>query len=132
MVAVRLVVAANPAKPNTLGGKLVTKRTLHYILTLALVAFCSLAVPAVAGASTAWVSNSAPVVPNGTSCTSPGFKDVQSAISSGAGTVNVCSGTYSEQLTITKAVKLTAVNGAGTATVKMPAAAVDSTTTCDM
>jgi hypothetical protein len=108
-----------------------TKRTSRYILTLALVACCVLIVPAVAAASTAWVSGSAPTVLNGTSCTKPGYSTVQSAINAGAATINVCSGTYPEQLTITKAVKLTAINGTGTATVAMPAAAVDSTTSCD-
>jgi hypothetical protein len=109
----------------------VVKRRSRFILIVALVAFCGLTVPALASASTAYVSNSAPIVPNGASCTQPGFNTVQAAITSGAGTINVCPGTYTEQLTITKAAKLIAINGTGTATVAMPSAAVNSTTECD-
>ena len=107
-----------------------TKGKSRSSLILAMAACCALVLPAAAGA-TAWVSNSAPVVAKGTSCTQPGFKGVQDAINAGASAINVCPGTYTEQLAITKAVKLTAINGTGTATVAMPAAAEDSKTACD-
>jgi hypothetical protein len=109
----------------------VSKRTPRSILIVALMALCGMVIPAAANAAASYVSNSAPVVPNGKSCAQPGFSTIQSAINAGGATVNVCTGTYTEQLTITKAVKLVAFNGSGTATVVMPAAAVNSTTTCD-
>lgn len=106
------------------------KRTRRSILIAALAVVVVMAIPALASAAS-YVSNSTPVVPNGKSCAEPGFSTIQSAIDSGAPAINICSGTYTEQLEITKAVKLTAINGAGTATVVMPAAAVNSTTACD-
>jgi len=108
----------------------VFKRTRRSILIAILMAMAMMAIPALASAAS-YVSNSAPVVPGGKSCAQPGFSKIQEAIDAGASTVNVCSGTYTEQLAITKAVKLAAINGAGTATVVMPAAAVNSTSTCD-
>jgi hypothetical protein len=100
---------------------------------MALVVVCALfgAAAASASASTAWVSNTSPVVTGGKSCAQPGFKKVQDAINSGAGAVDVCPGIYTEQLTITSSVKLIAINGANTATLAMPAAAANSTTSCD-
>lgn len=78
-----------------------------------------------------WVSNVAPVgAAPGSSCTNPGYSSIQSAInaaSSGA-TIHVCAGTYTEQLTITKAVSLVAV---GSVTAKLPATPANSTTACD-
>jgi hypothetical protein len=102
-------------------------------LMLVCVALCALLTVGVANASASavYVSNSAPVVPNGKSCAQPGYSKIQSAISAGGTTINVCSGTYTEQLEITKAAKLVAINGAGTATVVMPAAAENSKTACD-
>jgi hypothetical protein len=78
----------------------------------------------------AWVSNVAPVSAPGNSCTHPGYSTIQSAINAVAsGTViHICSGTYTEQLTITKSLSLTAV---GSVTVKLPASPVNSTTSCD-
>ena len=55
---------------------------------------------------------------------------MQAAIEVGS-SIDICPGTYTEQLTITKPVKLVAVAGTGTATVQLPADAADSTTTCD-
>jgi hypothetical protein len=85
-----------------------------------------------ASAATVYVSNSAPVVPGGKSCAQPGYKTVQEGINASAGgTVNVCPGTYTEQVGITQGVKLTAVSGVGTATLAMPASPVPSTSVCD-
>ena len=101
--------------------------------TIVVVAFAAFIVavvtPAVAAAEKLWVSPSATVTGNGKSCTEPGFNAIQGAItkaSSGA-TIQVCSGTYTEQLTITQSVSLKA---AGTPVVKLPAAPAKSTTTC--
>ena len=84
-----------------------------------------LAVPAAANAAGVYVSNSSPVVPGGKSCTEPSFTSVQAAINAGGSSINVCPGTYTEQLEITKAVKLTAIDGPGTATLAMPATAAE-------
>jgi hypothetical protein len=96
-------------------------------------AICLMAVTAsAAGASTVFVSNSAPVVKGGKSCAQPEFNKVQEAIAAAAGgTVNICAGTYTEQLSITSGVKLTAVSGVGTATLQMPASPAQSMSACD-
>jgi hypothetical protein len=92
---------------------------------------CFLAVTATAGAATVYVSPS-PVVPGGKSCAQPNFNSVQAAINAtSGGTVNVCAGTYTEQIAITGGVKLNAVSGLDTATLELPANAVDSTSACD-
>ncbi len=97
------------------------------------VALCALLTVGVANASASavYVSNSAPVVPNGKSCAEPGYSKIQSAINAGATTINVCSGTYTEQLEIANATKLVAINGAGTATAALPASATNSASACD-
>ena len=93
---------------------------------------CVGATAAAAQASTVYVSNSTPVVSGGKSCAQPGYKTVQAGIAAAAGgTVNVCAGTYTEQVTITGAVKLNAVSGVGTATLQMPETPAHSATTCD-
>lgn len=86
------------------------------------------AAPALASAHPLWVSQS-PTVVGGKSCTEPDYNSVQAAIAaatSGA-KINVCSGTYEEQLKITKSVSLDA---SGTPEIKLPAAPANSTTTC--
>jgi hypothetical protein len=109
------------------------KRTFRLIALCVLP--CALLAAGVANASAAtlYVSNSAPPVVGGKSCTHPGYSKVQDAIAASVpgGTVAVCSGTYTEQLTITQGIKLNAINGAGTATVAMPAAPANGTTECD-
>jgi hypothetical protein len=105
-------------------------RARRVVVTFA--GLCSLLAVTAASASAAYVSQSAPPVAGGKSCVAPTYSTIQEAINAGAGTVNVCPGTYTEQLSITKAVKLNAVNGAGTATVAMPAGAGFSTTSCDL
>jgi hypothetical protein len=85
-----------------------------------------------ASAATVYVSNSSPVVIGGKSCAQPGFKTVQEGVIAAAGgTVNVCPGTYTEQVNIAAAVKLTAVSGVGTATLAMPASPAESPSVCD-
>lgn len=79
-----------------------------------------------------WVSNSAPLaVAPGTSCAHPGYSTIQSAINVAGNfgaTIEVCAGTYTEQLTMTQSV---ALKGSGAVTVKLPASPVNSTTSCD-
>jgi nitrous oxidase accessory protein NosD len=107
-------------------------RTARHAFTLAVTLFCFIAVTASAGAATIYVSASSPVVAGGKSCAQPDASTVQAGIAAAkGGTVDVCAGTYTEQIAITEPVKLTAVSGINTATLEMPAAAVDSTTACD-
>ncbi len=94
------------------------------------VAVCALAIPAVASASAVYVSSS-PVVAGGKSCVQPNFNSVQAAITSAAKSINVCPGTYTEQLTITSPVKLTVAGTAGSAKVVLPASPANSKTACD-
>ncbi len=86
------------------------------------------AAPGVASAAKLWVSHS-PVVAGGKSCTEPNYNSVQAAINaaSAGAKISVCSGTYEEQLQITKSVSLQA---AGTPQLKLPASPVSSTTAC--
>jgi hypothetical protein len=96
---------------------------------------CALLALGGAGSASAalFVSNTVPVVPNGKSCAQPAYSKVQAAIEAAApgATVNVCNGTYTEQLEIKQKVKLNAINGAGTATLAMPESFTLSTSACD-
>lgn len=107
------------------------KRT---ICSLALACACvaGLALPAVAGASTLYVSNTAPVVPGGKSCAQPRYSTIQAAIDApGTPSIAVCPGTYAEQLTITKAVTLKTAGTSGSADVVLPASPQNTKTPCD-
>lgn len=80
-----------------------------------------------------YVSNVAPLAgAPGTSCTHPGYATIQSAINAAASgaTIHICASVnpYVEQLTITQPVSLVTN---GPATVQLPAAPVNSTTSCD-
>jgi hypothetical protein len=96
---------------------------------------CGLAVPAAANAASVYVSSSSPVVPGGKSCTQPNYATIQGAIdalkSLSNPTIDVCPGTYTEQLTITKALKLSVAGTAGSAKVVLPASPTDTETKCD-
>ncbi len=104
-----------------------------------LIATCAvlggLVIPATASAASLYVSNSAPVVTGGKSCTQPNYNTIQGAIdalkSLPNSTVNVCPGTYPEQLTITHPVKLTVAGTAGSAKIALPASPVNNNTPCD-
>ena len=104
-------------------------------LIAACAVLCGLAIPATAGAASLYVSNSAPVVTGGKSCTQPNFSTIQGAIdalkSLPTGTLHVCPGTYTEQLTIVKPLKLLVAGTAGSARVVLPASPVNSKTACD-
>ncbi len=101
-------------------------------LALTASALCLMAVAAsAANASKAFVSNSAPAVPGGKSCTEPQFNTVQAAVSSGAKTVEICAGTYTEQVEIAGPTKLIAFDGNGSVTLAMPATPARSESACD-
>ncbi|HXD53774.1 MAG TPA: hypothetical protein VN618_03390 [Solirubrobacteraceae bacterium] len=107
-------------------------RRLIRALAALLPALCMAAAADAAGAATVYVSNSAPVVPGGKSCAQPGFGAVQAGIEAAkGGTVDVCAGTYVEQVSITSPVKIVAVSGIGTATLAMPASPARSESSCD-
>ncbi len=88
------------------------------------------AVPAAASAASLWVAHAPTVLGSGKSCTSPGYKTIQSALAkAGAGAkIEVCTGMYVEQLQLTTPVSIVA---AGSVTVQLPAKPQDSTTACD-
>jgi len=101
----------------------------------ALVALCSM--PALAQAapkSTLWVAPGAVGPGPGSSCAAAGYSTVQAAINAAtkADTIEICPGTYSEQLSITIPLSLLAANGVGTATIALPASPVNSSTPCDL
>jgi hypothetical protein len=109
-----------------------TARTRSFIGACAVL--CGLAVPAAANAASLYVSNTAPVVLGGKSCTQPNYATIQGAINalkSLGGTINVCPGKYTEQLTIERGLKLNVAGTAGSAKVVLPASPVDSETDCD-
>jgi hypothetical protein len=97
------------------------------------------AMPLSAGAATPrtlWVAP-APIISSsissataGTSCATATFHTIQSAINAAApgATINICAGTYVEQLTITQSVSLIAQ---GAVTVQLPPAPANGTTACD-
>lgn len=109
------------------------KRTSRRILAVALVALCGLVIPAAANAAGSFVSNSAPVVPNGKSCAQPGFSSVQAAVTAAtAGSkVTICPGTYTEDVQVEKGLKIAASGTAGSAKIVMPGTPSPSTTPCD-
>lgn len=76
-----------------------------------------------------WVSDSAPLG-NNTSCASPGYSTISGALAAApaGATINVCGGTYTEQLAITQAVTLQAK---GAVTVQGPSSPSGSLTACD-
>jgi hypothetical protein len=111
-----------------MGGRI---RASRHLLVGAVAAVSLLAgVPAAADATTLYVSET----PSGadTSCAHAGFKEIQTAIDEAetlpGSTVDICSGTYREQLEITGEVTLV---GKGHSKVTLPAAIGDSNTTCD-
>jgi hypothetical protein len=91
----------------------------------------TLMLPGIASAAKGlWVSASTPVGAD-TSCSSPGYTTVQAGINAAAPgeQVNVCTGTYTEQIEIEKAVKLTQAQGG--VTLQMPSNPAPSKTGCD-
>jgi hypothetical protein len=79
---------------------------------------------------TLWVATHA-ANGNGKSCAQNGFSSISSAIAAAApnAMIHVCSGTYTEQPQITKALSISA--SGGPVTVALPASPVVATTSCD-
>jgi hypothetical protein len=108
-------------------------RSTRSALVASLAVVAALLAPGVANASTRlWVSATAPTG-NNTSCANPGYKTVQAALNAAASgaKVEVCSGTYTEQIEIVKPVKLLLALGQSKATLQMPSEPSDSLTSCD-
>lgn len=99
----------------------------------ALAAALSLTSAAQAAKSTLWVASGATNTGSGSSCSDPGYGNIQAAIEAAAkgDTIDVCPGTYSEQLTITRQLTIAPASGPGTVTVALPASPAESTTSCD-
>jgi Right handed beta helix region len=72
------------------------------VLLLALVATLFGVAAGPAGAVTRWVNDDRPATPPGTSCDKPGYNSIDAAVDSSfpGDTVNVCPGTYPEQVTV--------------------------------
>jgi hypothetical protein len=100
------------------------------VAVVAATAVCMWIVVAVApGASAAakeYVSQ-APIGSN-TSCASPGFNSIQDAVDAAPNhsTIVVCSGSYAEQVVVTKSLKISGA-GAGSTEIDLPGSPVDST-----
>jgi hypothetical protein len=77
-----------------------------------------------------WVSSAPTVTGHGRDCAHPGYNAIQAAITKAprGAVIDVCHGTYIEQLRINKSVS---IRGIGSVTVELPGAAADSTTKCD-
>jgi hypothetical protein len=105
---------------------------------LALVGACAvvavLAGPGLSSASamTVFVSNTAPVAAVSGDCEHPSYTTIQGAVEavSPGTTIEVCPGTYAEQLVIDKRVKINAFGGEGSATVKLPATIATASGPC--
>lgn len=87
------------------------------------------AAPATASAATLWVSNAAPSAPYD-SCLHTGYQSIQAAVNHATpgSTINICGGTYKEQLEIETEVSLV---GKGNPTVALTATPGASNTQCD-
>jgi hypothetical protein len=98
------------------------------ILTSAMIAVvAAIVLPATASAKkTVWVSSAAPSAPYN-NCSHPGYNSIQQAISDSTAAVEVCTGTYEEQLDIERPVTIIASQ----ATVKVPVVSQKSVTACD-
>jgi hypothetical protein len=111
--------------PNSLR---VARRTVLLALG-ALTALAALA-PMAHAATSVWVSP-APVKGPFSSCATPGYNSIQEAVSVNPqhSTINVCAGTYKEQLRIEKQVTIAAQSGS---VLQLPASPVNSASSCDV
>jgi hypothetical protein len=112
-------------------GQSLTARSSRRRLAACAVAACAvaLAVPTIAVAeNTAWVSP-APVKGPFNSCATPGYNSIQEAVnvSPAKSTIHVCAGTYTEQVVVSKAVKIEGES----ATLKLPASPAQTKSPCD-
>lgn len=95
-------------------------------------------------ASTYWVASGGKAGAPDTSCQSAGYASIQAAVNAAeaapashysftAPTIEICPGTYTEQVTITKSMTLTRAAGSpygGPVTIELPVKIADSTTNC--
>ncbi len=90
----------------------------------------SLLPASVAGAKSPIFVSSSPVGAD-TSCAAPGYNTVSAALAAApvGANIDICAGTYVEQLTITKAVTLNGVGG--TVTLQLPSTPADNSDACD-
>lgn len=111
-------------------SKRIFARVLAGACTVAAALSALVVMPATAGASTFFVSEH-PSAP-GNSCTHAGFKEIQQAINEADVTpgsiIDVCGGTYAEQLEVTGAMSIVGKSGAK---ITLPTTIADSNTTCD-
>jgi acyl-coenzyme A thioesterase PaaI-like protein len=100
----------------------------------------AITIPAAAASATSsptyWVSPSGVSTGADTSCATAAYSTVQSAVTAAqeaetgrsVPTIKLCSGTYTEQVTISKSLNF--VRASGAVTIELPASPVNSTTTC--
>ncbi len=108
-------------------------RSARTALVACVVVATALIAPGIASAAKAlWVNGSLAAPGSDLSCASAGYTTVQSALNAAApgALVNVCEGTYTEQIQIVKPVKLALATG-GKATLQLPSTPAASTTSCD-
>jgi hypothetical protein len=103
-----------------------SKRGSAILVGATLAALAALAPNAVAAGGTAWVSAATISAPFN-SCEHPGYNSIQGAIDGTAGKVEICGGTFHEQLHIERAVVIIG-NGAR---VELPVTPEKSETACD-
>jgi hypothetical protein len=98
------------------------------ILASTTIAVVAVALPAAANAATLYVGEHTSTSDN--NCTHTGYTSIQTAINAATSdsTINVCGGSYTEQLEIKKQINLV---GKETPIVKLPGAPEDSKTACD-
>ncbi len=112
-------------------------RTLRYsrvgVAAAALVLLCTPVAAQAAAKSTLWVAAGAAGPGPGTSCADAGYATIQAAVDAATknDTIDICSGTYTEQLSITTPLSLLPANGPGTVTIALPGLPANSSTPCD-
>jgi Right handed beta helix region len=103
------------------------KQRSAILASTAIAAVAAFAMPAAASAAkTVWVSTEAPSAPYN-SCEHPGYDSIQEAINGSGSKIEVCDGTYREQLQIERPVTIFG-NGAR---LEVPAVPQKSSTACD-
>lgn len=110
------------------------------LLTSAALGIALLSAPVVASATGTifWVNNAVPTVAgDGSNCSNPGFATVQSAVNAAEvqanATIEICPGTYVEQVQITGHTNLTIESAYAHSgvVIQLPTTPVNSTTSCD-
>jgi hypothetical protein len=102
------------------------KRRSAILTSVAVAALAVFALPAIASAKATWVSKATPSAPFN-SCEHPAYSSIQEAIDGSGAAIQVCGGTYQEQLHIERPVTIVG-NGAR---VEVPASPQKSATACD-